>query len=224
MSLIRWQPQSGCASLSMRMVRRVTSGSRRPGRRALGLVHQPGRPLRRRTSSSRRRACAWRRPTSGAKSPAGSPLRRQASRIEQPLLGRELRLRRRQPIRGRATPTTPARQRRPQAIRGGRRGGGLRSGPATPGLRSAPRPARAIPLGRVTLVKPIQPFFGHDRPLPGEHARHRGGAFHPPISAIQAASISGRRTESVREGIRWILACEGEPPAEVQNAKNKSPR
>ena len=39
-SLIRWQPQSGCACLSIRIVRRVTSDNRLPVR-AARLVHQP---------------------------------------------------------------------------------------------------------------------------------------------------------------------------------------
>ena len=44
MSLIRWHPQSGCASLSIRMVRRVTSGSLEPAGAPLGLSASPTGP------------------------------------------------------------------------------------------------------------------------------------------------------------------------------------
>src|SRR5262249_13741078 len=41
------------------------------------------------------------------------------------------------------------------------------------------RPTGADNLGRVTRTRTIPPLFGHDQPLPGEHARHSGGGFSP---------------------------------------------
>src|SRR5262245_43552698 len=75
---MRWQPQSGWACLSIRMVRRVSSGRRLPGGVPLGLSIRPAGP-----SASKRRFHSYSvyldRPTRAAKSAAGRPLRCQVS-------------------------------------------------------------------------------------------------------------------------------------------------
>ena len=78
MSLIRWQPQSGCACLSIRIVRLVSSGSLLPCLAPLGWSISPAGP-----SSSNRFFQAYsvccETFTSAPKSRAGRPLRCQVS-------------------------------------------------------------------------------------------------------------------------------------------------
>ena len=71
MSLIRWQPQSGWACLSIRIVRLVSSGRRLPGLTPRGCSISPAGPAAR-TAASRHRACAARRsPARRSRGPAG---------------------------------------------------------------------------------------------------------------------------------------------------------
>ena len=81
MSLIRWQPHSGLACLSMRMrpLGQLVHAAALGPARAADPSARPG-PTRR-TASSNCRACASRGPPAAAKSPAGRPLRCQVSRI-----------------------------------------------------------------------------------------------------------------------------------------------
>src|SRR5262245_30270861 len=78
MSLIFWQPQVGLASLSITMVRLVSSGNRLPWGAPRGLSINPAGP-----SWSNRFFQAYNVcldiPTKAAKSRAGNPLRRQVS-------------------------------------------------------------------------------------------------------------------------------------------------
>ena len=80
MSLIRWQPHAGFDFLSMRMVRLVNSGIRLPlGPPRCASISPPG-PCSSNLFFQPYNVCLE-TPTSGAKSPAGRPLRCQVSRI-----------------------------------------------------------------------------------------------------------------------------------------------
>jgi hypothetical protein len=76
---MRSQPQSGLASLSMRMARRVGSGRRLPVGPPRGLSSGSAGPSVSNFFFQAYRVCLE-IPTRGAKSPVGKPLRRQASR------------------------------------------------------------------------------------------------------------------------------------------------